>query len=91
MSVNLFMTNCREVTILILVVIFERETRKEVEDAIELLNQNARILNAKEKLPFLISSSIGYDIFDSGSGMTTHQFLEHIDDLMYTNKKNSMT
>ena len=73
------------------VVIFERETRKEVEDAIELLNQNARILNAKEKLPFLISFSIGYDIFDSGSGMTTHQFLERIDDLMYTNKKNSMT
>ena len=57
------------------VVIFERIIREEVDEAIELINQNAQILNAKEKLSFLISFSIGYDIFDNGSGWLHTSFL----------------
>jgi len=69
------------------VVILERAEKLEVVQAVERIYRNVLLENAREKLPYTISFSIGYDIFDSKSGMTANEFLEHIDSLMYQNKK----
>ena len=45
-------------------------------------------LNPKpSNFPFRISFSMGYDVYDYNSGMSKDQFLNHIDALMYQNKK----
>jgi hypothetical protein len=45
-------------------------------------------LNPKpSNFPFRISFSMGYDVYDYSSGMSKDQFLNHIDALMYQNKK----
>lgn len=69
------------------VVILERAEKLEVVQAVERIYQNVLLENAREKLPYTISFSIGYDIFNSKSGMTANEFLERIDSLMYQNKK----
>ncbi|HPZ42849.1 MAG TPA: diguanylate cyclase [Bacillota bacterium] len=54
---------------------------------VDRIKENLNNYNLHSSFPFRISFSIGYDVYDYSSGMSKDQFLNHIDALMYQNKK----
>lgn len=68
------------------VIILERKSIREVEAAIAKFKHNVRDFGRKEKRPYKLSYSMGYDILKSDTGMTAKDFLNHIDSLMYEDK-----
>jgi len=69
------------------VVIIDREREEQVSEALNKLEQNIGKFNGKGKHPYSLRFSIGYDIFDFASGTDSREFMNHIDTLMYENKK----
>lgn len=57
----------------------------ELVSAVEKLKINIRQFNERSTTPYVIDFI--YDVFDPRSGMTVQQFIEHIDNLMYDDKK----
>ena len=55
--------------------------------AVDRIRKNAQKFNSKKETPYEISLSCGFDVFDPYSGMTASSFLDHIDRLMYQDKK----
>ena len=55
---------------------------------VERIKYNTNLFNGAKSEPYTISFSMGYDIYALDSGMTSEQFLKHIDSLMYEDKKN---
>ena len=51
------------------------------------IRENLRQYEKRADSPFSLSLSIGYDLYDTDSGMNPRQFLHHIDSLMYAEKK----
>ncbi len=68
------------------IVIVEVRSRKELERIVTRIRANVERYNLEGHMPFLMSLSLGYDMFDPETGMTAKQFLRHIDQLMYRNK-----
>lgn len=68
-------------------VLFNIKSRQDLNSAIDRIRQNTELLNKKRQMPFKLSLSMGYDVFDNNSGMTLNQFFKHIDELMYKDKK----
>lgn len=68
------------------IVIIRIDERAELENAVNRLQKNVEQFNERKITPYIISIGIGYDIFNPK--MTMQQFLEHIDSLMYEDKKN---
>lgn len=68
------------------VIILERKSVREIEAAIARFRHNVRDFARKEKRLYNISYSMGYDILKSDSGMTSKDFINHIDALMYEDK-----
>lgn len=69
------------------IVIVEVKSRGELERIVARIRENVAHYNYQSRMPFLMSLSLGYDVLDPESGMTSKQFLRHIDQLMYQNKK----
>jgi diguanylate cyclase (GGDEF)-like protein len=55
--------------------------------AINRINNCAESINNSKELPFNISFSMGYAIYDTSLNMTAQDFLKYVDLLMYENKK----
>lgn len=53
----------------------------------ERIHESISNYNLISNKPFKLSLSLGYDVYDYSSGMTDKQFIKHIDELMYENKK----
>ena len=68
-------------------VLFNIKCRQDLNSAVDRIKQNAELMNKKRQIPFKLSFSMGYDVFDNTSGITLNQFFKHIDELMYKNKK----
>ena len=68
------------------IVMVEVRDRSELERVVTRIRANVERYNGENRMPFQMSLSLGYDVFDPGTGMTTRQFLRHIDQLMYRNK-----
>jgi diguanylate cyclase (GGDEF)-like protein len=68
-------------------VLFNIKNRQDLISAVERIKQNTDIINKKRQLPFKLSLSMGYDVFDNNSGVALNQFFKHIDELMYKDKK----
>ncbi len=68
-------------------IIIEINKKSELENIVNRLRENVKEFNARRITTYNISLSIGYDVFDDQSEMTVHQFLKHIDSLMYEDKK----
>lgn len=68
------------------IVMVEVRNRGELERVVARIRANVERYNRENRMPFVMSLSLGYDVFDPGTGMTTRQFLRHIDQLMYHNK-----
>lgn len=59
-------------------------------NAADRIKENLEQFNRQKIVPFKISLSMGYDIFDRSSGMTNEQFITEIDSLMYQDKKSRL-
>ena len=59
-------------------------------NAADRIKENLEQFNRQKIVPFNISLSMGYDIFDRSSGMTNEQFITEIDSLMYQDKKSRL-
>ncbi len=68
-------------------VLFNIKCRQDLNNAVERIRKNTELMNQKRQIPFKLSLSMGYDVFDSNSGITLNQFFKHIDELMYKDKK----
>jgi diguanylate cyclase (GGDEF)-like protein len=69
------------------VVIFEIKDEIQLSASISKIRENAKRFNEKKTVPFKISFSMGYDLYDCWSETPVQRFLEHIDGLMYADKK----
>jgi diguanylate cyclase (GGDEF) domain len=55
--------------------------------AVENFRANIKEFNERSTTPYCINFSVGYDVFDPKTGMPVQQFIKHIDNLMYDDKK----
>ena len=69
------------------VIIMDINSRAMLEQAVERIADNVEIFNKESLKPYEISFSMGYDIYDSNSKLKSDDFFNHIDILMYNNKK----
>lgn len=69
------------------IVFFEVTEQKDMENAVRRIRKNVEEFNNSQEAPYRIRLSMGYDIYHPESGMTIQQFIEHIDLLMYEEKK----
>nr|WP_319488853.1 hypothetical protein [uncultured Caproiciproducens sp.] len=67
----------------------EIEDGSDLTRAIERLKENISQFNFGAVVPYTISLSLGYDLFDCRSGKSVNDFLKHIDCLMYEDKLNN--
>lgn len=59
----------------------------EIEKAMQRLRENLEAFNAEKKLPFDISFSLGYAIYDSEKDGSSSAFLKRLDEKMYQEKE----
>lgn len=69
------------------VVIMDINSRERLEQAVERITNNIEEFNKSSLKPYKISFSMGYDIYDYNSKLKLDDFFNHIDMLMYSNKK----
>lgn len=69
------------------VVLLEVHNHENLEAFINSLNNQVELFNSSNSLPYTISLSIGADLYHNHSTYNSHAFLNHIDNLMYQNKK----
>jgi diguanylate cyclase (GGDEF)-like protein len=69
------------------IVIIDIQTKEELKDAVERIIANINRFNQKGSCPYNIRFSMGYDIYDPSLKMKPDDFVNHIDQLMYANKK----
>ena len=53
---------------------------------VDRIGQSVAVLNASSSLPFALSFSMGYAVYDNDSGLKAEEFLKQVDLLMYENK-----
>jgi diguanylate cyclase (GGDEF)-like protein len=69
------------------VILFEANNRSDLSKAVIRLRKNASQYNQAKSLPYELNFSIGADIYNPETRMTGQEFLDHIDSLMYQEKK----
>ncbi len=69
------------------VIVVEIKEQSELLGMINRLKENVEAYNGKKLIPYEISLSIGYDIYDTRSGVSIQKFYKHIDQLMYEDKR----
>ncbi|MHB8125337.1 MAG: diguanylate cyclase domain-containing protein [Desulfitobacteriaceae bacterium] len=69
------------------VVIMDINSREMLEQAVKRIADNVENFNKHTLKPYKISFAMGYDIYDSHSELKLGHFFNHIDMLMYNNKK----
>ena len=69
------------------IIIFEVERESDLISAVNRIKENTEKYEEKREAPYKIELSVGYDVYDYDSGISIEQFLRHIDNLMYENKK----
>ena len=68
------------------VMLFDLKEGELLDEKIDGLRRQLQLYNEKSKEPFKIQLSMGYAIYESGSGQSPDEFLNHLDELMYMNK-----
>ena len=68
-------------------VIVDIEDMRTLINSVERINENFANFNLTEAKPYKLTISMGYDIYDYYFPMSADQFIQHIDALMYANKK----
>lgn len=71
------------------IVLFEIKETSDLVNAVNRIKMNLKDFKHNSSVPYVIEFSFGYDIYDCNSGVSIQKFIEHIDSLMYKNKKES--
>lgn len=69
------------------VAFFEIKEVSDLDVMIQKLKENVDKFNAQKLVPYEISLCMGYDAYDSSSGVSIRDFLSHTDKLMYEKKE----
>lgn len=67
-------------------IIMDIKSKQMLEEAVEKLKENADTFNTEAQKSYKLSFSLGYDIYDYKSKLSSDEFFKHIDKLMYNNK-----
>lgn len=70
-------------------VILDIDRKEVLQETVIRLREAFRQFNEPQTRPYTLSFSSGYDVYDMGSGMAPAEFIEHVDKLMYEEKKTS--
>jgi len=57
-----------------------------LEEVAQRINRNFANFNSSHAKPYNLNVSMGYDIYEYGCQMSSIDFIEHLDGLMYANK-----
>ena len=71
------------------VVLMNMKSGSDATRAVRRLKENVNRFNEKKIAPYRLSLSIGFDTYTPMPGFTVHDFLRHIDGLMYEEKEKS--
>lgn len=66
--------------------ILEVKTQSDLDNLLMRLNRSVNKFNEQNKVPYKISLSTGYALFDAHSEISIEHFLNKIDKLMYEEK-----
>jgi diguanylate cyclase (GGDEF)-like protein len=69
------------------VIVMDIYSREMLEQAVKRIADNVENFNKDSLKPYRISFAMGYDIYDPNSKLKLDHFFNHIDMLMYNNKK----
>lgn len=69
------------------VVLFDINSKSDLRKSVTKLKKNTMLFNQSQSLPYQLDFSIGADIFEPELKMTGQEFLNHIDGLMYQDKR----
>lgn len=69
------------------VIILDINSRELLGQAVRRIADNVETFNRNSTKPYKISFSMGYDVYDINSKLNLDDFINHIDKLMYNNKK----
>ncbi|MDR3602373.1 MAG: diguanylate cyclase [Desulfosporosinus sp.] len=72
------------------VIIMDIHKRELLEQTVKRIADNVENFNMESLKPYKINFSMGYDIYDSHSKLKLDDFFNHIDMLMYDNKKSRL-
>jgi diguanylate cyclase (GGDEF)-like protein len=61
--------------------------RDELEETVRRLRECFRQFNERHERPYALSFSAGYDVYEGAEGMEPGDFIRHVDQLMYEEKK----
>lgn len=68
-------------------VVMETENMEEVSRLVARIRQNVELENLKDRFPFRLSLSIGFELFEKSGGVPPQDFLARIDRRMYEDKR----
>lgn len=68
-------------------IILITSSMEQLEKTVNSINHAAENFNLKNKKPYWISFSMGYDIYDYTRKMNPDEFIKHMDQLMYSQKE----
>lgn len=68
-------------------IIVDIEDKDTLSKFVERINENFTNFNLTGVKPYKLSVSMGYDIYDYNTPMSADSFIQHVDSLMYANKK----
>lgn len=71
------------------VILMNLKSGSDAARAVRRLKENVNRFNEKKIAPYRLSLSIGFDTYTPMPGFTVHDFLRHIDGLMYEEKEKS--
>lgn len=69
------------------VIIMNSKRKTDLDRTVQRIREAIYNYNHNSNSPYLLSLSLGYDVYDSESDISPHDFFKHIDNLMYKNKK----
>jgi len=69
------------------VIIFDTEDVPDIERMVAEINNSVKQYNLQNSEPYQLKLSMGYDMFECGTGLTKADVLNRIDRLMYENKR----
>ena len=68
-------------------IVIDVQTITTLEDTIKRIEDKTGQFNAQHKKPYKLSFSLGYDVYDIQKKMKPDEFVDHLDKLMYEDKK----
>jgi diguanylate cyclase (GGDEF)-like protein len=68
-------------------IVVETKNKHSLEDVVASIKNNITRLNEQEIYPFKMNGSMGQDLYVPEEKMTMEQFINHLDNLMYKDKK----